>query len=117
MTTIPATATVKVRQSREWALAERVIADYINNLDDVDAIRFTDTSSGIHFTAYVYSEGEYEQASYVPHYYDTDDFSSDVAPIVAFALNDLCQAYEMTDGIIAVNTDNDKELLLTRTSS
>lgn len=114
MTTTTKTPVATARQSNEFTLTERVISEHISSLDGVDALRFTDTSTALHYTAYVYQDGEYLQADYAPQCFDIDDFNQHVAPLVAAALNEYCQTHDVTDGLIAVNPDNSYELLLYR---
>ena len=113
MTTTTRTPVATVRQSEEYTLSERVIAEHIESLN-ADALRFTDTANALHYTPYAYQDGEYVQGAYVPECYDTDDLNQHVAPIVATALNEYCQTHEVTDGLIAVNPDNSFEMLLYR---
>ena len=113
MTTATRTPIATVRQSEEFTLSERVIAEHIESLN-ADALRFTDTANALHYTPYAYQDGEYVQGAYVPECYDTDDLNQHVAPIVATALNEYCQTHEVTDGLIAVNPDNSFEMLLYR---
>ena len=114
MTTTTKTPVATARQSQEFTLTERVIAEHINSTNDVDALRFTDTANALHYTAYVYQDGEYVQADYAPQCFDIDDLNQHVAPLVAAALNEYCQVHSVTDGLIAVNPDNSSELLLYR---
>ncbi len=114
MTTATRTPVATVRQSEEFILTERVIAEHIARLDGVDALRFTDTESALHYTPYAYQDGEYVQAAYVPECYDIDDLNQHVAPLIATALNEFCQTHDVADGLIAVNPDNSSELLLYR---
>ncbi len=114
MTTATRTPVATVRQSEEFTLTERVIAEHIARLDGVDALRFTDTETALHFTPYSYQDGEYAQASYTPECYDVDDLNQHVAPLVATALNEYIQVNSVTDGLIAVNPANSFELLLYR---
>ena len=111
MNTATRTSIATVRQSEEFTLTERVIAEHIASLD-ADALRFTDTADALHYTPYAYNEGEYVQAAYVPECYDIDDLNQHVAPIVATALNEFCQTRDVADGLIAVNPDNSRELLI-----
>ena len=114
MTTAIRTPIATVRQSEEFTLTERVIAEHIARLDGVDALRFTDTESALHYTPYSYNEGEYSQADYAPECYDIDDLNQHTAPLVASALNEYCQVHNVTDGLIAINPDNSYEFLLYR---
>ena len=113
MTTATRTPVATVRQSEEFTLTERVIAEHIESLN-ADALRFTDTANALHYTPYAFQDDEYVQAAYVPECYDVDDFNSHTAPLVAAALNEYCKARDVTDGLIAVNPDNSFELLLYR---
>ena len=113
MTTTTRTPIATVRQSEEYTLSERVIAEHIESLN-ADALRFTDTANALHYTPYAYNEGEYSQAAYTPQCFDIDDFNSHTAPLVAAALNEYCQVHDVADGLIAVNPDNSFELLLYR---
>ena len=110
-TTTTRTPVATVRQSEEFTLTERVIAEHIESLN-ADALRFTDTATALHYTPYAYNEGEYAQANYVPECYDIDDLNQHTAPLVASALNEYCQVHNVTEGLIAVNPDNSSELLL-----
>ena len=111
-TTKPSIATV--RQSQEFTVTERVISEHINSIDGVDALRFTDTPNALHYTPYAYQDGEYVQADYAPQCFDIDDLNQHIAPLVAAALNEYCQAHDVADGLIAVNPDNSFQLLLYR---
>lgn len=113
MTTTTRTPIATVRQSQEFTLTERVIAEHIESLE-ADALRFTDTEEALHYTPYSYQDGEYSQANYVPQCYDVEDFNSHTAPLAAAALNEYCQTHNIADGLIAVNPDNSYELLLYR---
>ena len=114
MTTTTKYPVATARQSQEFTLTERVIAAYINSVDGVDALRFTDTASALHYTPYSYQDGEYSQADYAPQCFDIDDLNQHVAPLVAAALNEYCQVHDVTNGLLAVNPDNSSELLLYR---
>lgn len=113
MTTATRTPVATVRQSEEFTLTERVIAEHIESLN-ADALRFTDTASALHYTPYAYQDGEYVQAAYTPQCYDIDDLNQHIAPLVATALNEFCQTHDVADGLIAVNPDNSSELLMYR---
>jgi hypothetical protein len=113
MTTTTRTPIATVRQSQEFTLAERVIAEHIESLE-ADALRFTDTEEALHLTPYSYQDGEYSQANYAPQCFDVEDFNSQTAPLVAAALNEYCQTRDVADGLIAINPDNSYELLLYR---
>ncbi len=114
MTTATKAPTATVRQSEEYLLTERVIAEHINSIQNINALRFTDTANALHYTAYVYQDGEYIQSDYAPQCFDIDDLNQLVAPLVASALNEFCQVNDVADGLIAVNPDNSSELLLYR---
>ena len=109
---IPSAVTT-VRQFREFSLTEHIISDYINNISDVDAVRYTDTDNGMHYTFYSYCDGEYQQSAYCPHYFDVDDFNDGVAPILARALNEYVHNTGIRAGLIAVDTDDKQQLLFT----
>ena len=113
-TTAPKISVPSVRRSREFTLTEYVIAKHINQLDNADALRFTDAATALHYTPFVCKDGEYVQADYVPQCYDVEDFNQQIAPLVAHALNEYCQVHDVTDGLLAVNPDNATELLLYR---
>ncbi len=106
-------AVTTVRQFREFTLAEHIICDYINNIPTVDAIRYTDTGNALHYTFYTYSDGEYQQSDYCPICFDVDDFNQGIAPIPAHALNEYCQHNGSRAGLIAVDTDDNRQLLIT----
>ncbi len=114
MTTATRTPIATVRQSEEFTLTERVISEHINSVEGVDALRFTDTPNALHYTAYIHQDSEYVQADYAPQSFDIDDLNQHIAPLVAAALNEYCQAHDVADGLIAVNPDNSSELLLYR---
>ena len=113
MTTATRTPIATVRQSEEFTLSERVIAEHIESLN-ADALRFTDTANALHYTPYAFQDGEYVQADCAPQCFDIDDFNSHTAPLVAAALNEYCQTHEVANGLLAVNPDNSSELLLYR---
>ena len=117
MTTLTATTTtVNVRQSREWTLAERVIASYLNKQEGVDAVHVTDTTAAIIYTSHAYDDGNYTPAEHAGRCYDSEELREGYAPLIAFAVNDFCQANNFSEVLIAINTDDDRELLVIRQS-
>ena len=51
-------------------LQERIIFDWIKDLDDVNAIKYSITDKGLYFTYYKYDDdNKLIQADYCPHYF------------------------------------------------
>ena len=110
MTTIT-TALAITKQLAELELSERIIRDYILSLDGCDALRFSyKADASLYYTPYVWDEGEYLQGNYTPSFFDADDFYSST---LISALVELAST-NGSEGMIAVNPDNDSEVLLYR---
>ena len=97
----------------ELELSERIIRNYIQFLDDCDALRFTVTSNMIQYTPYERNErGNYRQSNYCPCYFDVEDMVNDeVEEATLLAALWKFSSESFSDGLIAVDPDNGKTIL------
>lgn len=98
-----------VRRLEELTVTERVIRDYILNLDGCDAISFTAKQDvSLMMVPCLYQDGEYAATAYVPRVWDADDTNGD--DTIATALMDYAPAGEYS-AVIAIDPDDSNVLL------